>query len=86
MLPCDLSTGNPNPINGEPIDKSIKRLKTELRANASSVDTDLGGAKRCVVCESYFKASGVHSTTFLRRIGYRPSLYSNVSSTGAPIT
>lgn len=33
----------PNPINGEPTNKSLKRLKTELRANASSVDTDLGG-------------------------------------------
>ena len=33
----------PNPINGEPTDKSLKRLKTELRANASSMDTDLGG-------------------------------------------
>ena len=34
---------NPTPINGEPTYKSLKRLKTELRANASSVDTDLGG-------------------------------------------
>ena len=33
----------PIPINGEPTYKSLKRLKTELRANASSVDTDLGG-------------------------------------------
>ena len=33
----------PNPINGEPTYKSLKQLKTELRANASSVDTDLGG-------------------------------------------
>ena len=33
----------PNPIHGEPSYKSLKRLKTELRANASSVDTDLGG-------------------------------------------
>ena len=31
------------PITGEPSNKSLKRLKTELRANASSVDTDLGG-------------------------------------------
>ena len=34
---------NPTGINGEPTYKSLKRLKTELRANASSVDTDLGG-------------------------------------------
>ena len=34
---------SPIPINGEPTYKSLKRLKTELRANASSVDTDLGG-------------------------------------------
>ena len=33
---------SPNPINGEPTYKSLKRLKTELRANASSVETDLG--------------------------------------------
>ena len=33
----------PTPITGEPSNKSLKRLKTELRANASSVDTDLGG-------------------------------------------
>ena len=32
----------PTPINGEPSNKSLKRLKTELRANRSSVDTDLG--------------------------------------------
>ena len=34
---------SPFPISGEPTYKSLKRLKTELRANASSVDTDLGG-------------------------------------------
>ena len=33
----------PTPIHEEPTNKSLKRLKTELRANASSVDTDLGG-------------------------------------------
>ena len=33
----------PTGINGEPTYASLKRLKTELRANASSVDTDLGG-------------------------------------------
>ena len=33
----------PIPITGEPTHKSLKRLKIELRANASSVDTDLGG-------------------------------------------
>jgi hypothetical protein len=33
----------PTPIQGEPTYKSIKRLKNEIRANASSVDTDLGG-------------------------------------------
>ena len=33
----------PTPINGEPTNKSVKRLKDELRANGSSVDTDLGG-------------------------------------------
>ena len=33
----------PTPITGEPTHKSLKQLKTELRANVSSVDTDLGG-------------------------------------------
>ena len=33
----------PTPINGEPTNKTIKRLKQELRANSSSVETDLGG-------------------------------------------
>ena len=31
------------PIRGEPIHKLLKRLKLELQANASSVETDLGG-------------------------------------------
>ena len=30
-------------IRGEPTHKDIKRLTTELRANASSIDSDLGG-------------------------------------------
>ena len=34
----------PIPIQGAPSNKSLKRLKAELRANASSVETDLGGA------------------------------------------
>ena len=33
----------PMPIRGEPIHKSLKRLKLELQANASSVEIDLGG-------------------------------------------
>ena len=33
----------PTPIRGEPTHKSLKRLKLELQANASSVETDLGG-------------------------------------------
>ena len=33
----------PTPINGEYINITIKHLKHELRANTSSVDTDLGG-------------------------------------------
>ena len=34
---------SPTPIQGEPTYKALKRLKNELRANASSVDCDLGG-------------------------------------------
>ena len=33
----------PTPIRGEPTNKALKRLKTELQANASSVESDLGG-------------------------------------------
>ena len=33
----------PTPINSEPTNKSLKKLKTELRVNVSNVDTDLGG-------------------------------------------
>ena len=33
----------PTPIRGEPDYKYLKKLKNELRANASSVDSDLGG-------------------------------------------
>ena len=31
------------PICGEPTNADLKRLKTDLRANASSVDSNLGG-------------------------------------------
>lgn len=33
----------PTPIQGAPTNKTLKRLKQELRANASSVESDLGG-------------------------------------------
>ena len=33
----------PTPIQGTPSNKTLKRLKAELRANASSVESDLGG-------------------------------------------
>ena len=33
----------PTPINIEPTNKTIKRLKHELCVNTSSMDTDLGG-------------------------------------------
>lgn len=33
----------PTPINGEPSNKSLKRLKTELCANGSSININLGG-------------------------------------------
>ena len=33
----------PTPIQGTPTNKALKHLKAELRANASSVETDLGG-------------------------------------------
>ena len=33
----------PTPIQGTPTNNTLKRLKTELRANASSVESDLGG-------------------------------------------
>ena len=34
---------NPTKIIGEPTYKTLKKLKLELRANASSVDSNLGG-------------------------------------------
>ena len=33
----------PTPIRGVPTCKALKRLKMELQANASSVETELGG-------------------------------------------
>ena len=33
----------PTPIQGAPTNKTLKRLKQELQANASSVKLDLGG-------------------------------------------
>ena len=33
----------PTPIREVPTHKALKRLKTELQANASSIETDLGG-------------------------------------------
>ena len=33
----------PTIIRGKPIHQDLKRLNTELRANASSIDSDLGG-------------------------------------------
>ena len=33
----------PNTIHGEPTNEMLKGLNTELRANSSSVDTNLGG-------------------------------------------
>ena len=33
----------PTLIRGEPIYKDLKRVKMELRANASSIDSELGG-------------------------------------------
>ena len=33
----------PTAMRGEPTNKVLKRLQTELQANASSIETDLGG-------------------------------------------
>ena len=33
----------PTPMIGEPTNKALKRLQSELQANASSIETDLGG-------------------------------------------
>ena len=33
----------PTPIRGEPTHRALKRLKTELQANASSIESQLGG-------------------------------------------
>ena len=34
---------NLTPIRGEPTNKALKRLKDELKANASSIECDFGG-------------------------------------------
>ena len=36
---------SPTPIIGAPTNKTLKRLKQEFRANASSVESDLGGGE-----------------------------------------
>ena len=33
----------PTPVTGTPTHKVLKRLKKELQANVSSIETDLGG-------------------------------------------
>ena len=35
----------PTPIQGAPTNKTLKRLKQELWANASNVESDLGGGE-----------------------------------------
>lgn len=48
-LKCKISTL----IQGEPKDKSHKRLKLELQTNASSVEIDFGGGHRgCIFINS----------------------------------
>ena len=36
----------PTPIQGTPTNKTLKRLKTELKTNASSVESELGDGCR----------------------------------------
>ena len=38
---------SPTPVYGKPTKKLFKRLKTELCANTSSVDTELEGCYHC---------------------------------------
>ena len=60
----------PSPIRGEPTHKDLKRLKTELRANASSVDSDLGGGDHgylglVLTDAEYLAIPTVHGTPFV---------------------
>ena len=85
----------PTRINSEPTYQSLKRLKTELRANASSVDTDLGGGDHgylgLVLSDAEYARISPQpvafvAPNFLRLVGHRPSLYSNASGTGTRIS
>ena len=54
----------------EPTFKDLKRIKTELRANASSVDCDLGGGDHgylglVLTNAEYLNVPGVHGTQFV---------------------
>ena len=73
------------PIRGEPTNKSLKRLKLELQANASSVETDLGGGDhghlRLVLTDAEY-ASMPHTQPFVAPT--YPGLL-NMPSTATPI-
>ena len=49
----------PTPIRGQPNSKSLKRLQTELQANSSSVETDLGGGNHGYL--GLLKSDGEHA-------------------------
>ena len=55
----------PTPIQGTPTYKALNRLKAKLRANASSVETDLGGGNHGYLVLSDAKYANVSLTPFL---------------------
>ena len=69
---------SPTPIQGEPTYKTLKRLKNELRTNASSVDTDLGGGDhgylRLVLTDAEYARvapkNSIYCPRFSRHINY----------------
>ena len=75
----------PTPIRGEPTHKSLKRLKMELQANASSVETDLGGGNHGylgLVLTDQEYATIPHTAPFIPP-NYPPAL--NIPTDATPI-
>ena len=58
----------PSPIHGAPTNKPLKRLKAELRENASSVEANLGGGYYgylgLVLTDAEYTGMGTHPPRF----------------------
>ena len=77
----------PTLIRGVPTYKDVKRVKTELRANASSVDTELGGGDHgylglVLTNAEYLAVPGVNGNQFLPPV-YPGALVIQPNTTGS---